>query len=149
VIDHLEDLGAQYDAMCGEEYGVFLGPDAMASAYQRIDDDDVREALDLTGKRVTRAQRIEYFEQVMLEGLLQDADITRAFVPVVLTATDGASVLMEGAVHGYSFSGVETEWEGPFDARMDFVMKLQEDGWVGSVEEFQCMAAERKALLLS
>jgi hypothetical protein len=121
----------------------------MASAYQTIDDDDVREALELTGKRVTRAQRIGYFEQVMLEGLLQDADITRAFVPVVLTATDGASVLVVGAVHGYSFSGVETEWEGPFDAEMDFVGKLQEDGWVGSVEEFGEFAEKKKVEVLT
>lgn len=149
VVESLEAQNAQYEGMGDDPYGAFLGPDAMVDAFESIDDDQVREALELTGKSVTRAQRMEFFEQFVLPGLLDDADLTRLFQAIVLTSSTDDSVLLVAGVRGYSFTVLETEWEGPFDASLDFAALLRSNGWVETVEEFQRLPAKRKSQLVT
>jgi hypothetical protein len=144
VTDALDEQGVAYDGSYGDPYGVFLSPEAIARAYEMIDEDELRGELEITTKRITRAQRIEYLEQCVLPSLLEDADITRLFSPVVLKATSGHGILLVAMVHGYSFSGVETEWMGPFGPETDFAVQLRKEGWIERVEEFQKLSLRRK-----
>jgi len=143
LLEESEAIQSDYEVL-----GVFLSPQAMAEALQEIDDDTVREALEITNGRVTQAQRIEFFEQYVLEDRLQDADVTRAFVPIVLESSDGESLQLVVGISGYSFTILEYEWHGPFEAEFDFAEWLRKEGWVETVEEFQQMGARRKAKLL-
>lgn len=129
--------------------GVFLGPSAMSAAFCAIDDDAVREAMELADRRVTQAHRIHFFEQCVLENLLQDADVTRAFVPLVLQASDGDAVQLVSGISGYSFSGLEFEWHGPLAVDFDVAKWLRKEGWVETVEEFQGMSAKRKLAVVT
>jgi len=143
TLEESGDIHSGYDIL-----GVFLGPKAMADAFAVIDDDVVRQALEITDRRVNQTQRIEFFEQHVLEGLLEDADVTRAFVPIVLESSDGESLQLVVGISGYSFTILEYEWHGPFEAEFDFAEWVRKEGWVETVEEFQQMGARRKAKLL-
>lgn len=136
----------------GEEecLGVFVSAHEMETDYSAMHDDDIRQALELPARaRLTRAQRIEYFEQHLLGRLFDDADRTLAFVPVPIVSSDGDALLMVASISGYSFSGIDVQWWGFAESGDAFVAQLREKGWVESVEEFQALPEARKAKLLT
>lgn len=149
LTDSLDQQGVAYEGGEDTGGGVFLSRDAIANAYAMIDDADVRDYLELTGTQLNRTHRLTYLAEHVLPQLFEDADITRLFSPVPLTATDGHSVTLVAMVHGYSFSGVECEWMGPYNEAFDLHQWLRREGWFASVEEFVELSARTKVKVVS
>ncbi len=145
VTTRLDETGALDDAGAGELAGLYLSADVIADGYDAIDDDQLREAMELRAKtRITPTHRLAYLREYILGELEADADASHALVPVTLTARDGRTVLVVGGVRGYSFSGVETTWCGPF-ATVDAMRRyLTEEGWVQGVEGFEALSPARR-----
>ncbi|MHB1095969.1 MAG: hypothetical protein ACYC3F_07330 [Gemmatimonadaceae bacterium] len=145
-----EQLEADPEWRLRAAMGMFLNPGEIAQAYEVIDDDEVREALELRqNQRVTPARRIQFLEQYVLPALCDDADVTHMFVSAVLTSSDGDELMLMASIQGYSFTIIRTEWWGIVESEEAFRASLLERGWIEGLEWFQKLPAKRKLAIVT
>jgi hypothetical protein len=117
-----------------------IAPDVLQAAFAGMDDDDVREGLELGPRiRITDVHRLQYFEEAVLPAVAEDADVASAFMAVTIKSSNGATAILVAAVQGYSFSSVEHEWIGVFTDEDDFRDDRRGEGWVLDVGEFAAL----------
>jgi hypothetical protein len=86
--------------------------------------------------RPTIESRVEYFEQVVLPAILDDADHASAFAALSLRTRAGETLVLASDVRGYSFSGITIDWSGPYQRFEDLKQLLEREGWVTDLVTF-------------
>lgn len=126
-----------------------ISPDKMRSAFDSIADEDVTAALGHdSGTDVTDAQRVAYLEEHCFPGLFEDGDDSSSFTPFRAIATDGSAAVLVNDTRGYSFSGITSEWFGPYATFEEFLEVLEAEGWAMDSGGFQALPLPGKLRIL-
>lgn len=122
-----------------------LPPWTIVDRFADVDDDRVAEELELPDdEAVTARHRLKYFEDKVIPGLFEDADVCSAFGPVHLTASDGSTLVLFQDTRGYSFSGITVEWSGPYESIAAFEKALIDEGWITGIDAFRSLSETEK-----
>lgn len=108
------------------------------------DDDEVREFLGLDEDDDVTDEDRSAWAVSRIESLLEDADDSGTFSPVELTTSDGDVLTFVVEVRGYSFSGVDYTWHGPYDDFDAFLTDFADQGWLTSASDFTSLPLEEQ-----